>query len=150
MAEFLFPTLVFAPLVAPWVVVVVAVVLVLRACAYRRLPGGGWQLPSVSSCVLVAVMAGAAAYGAYAWGVMSGFFVLDPDQMCTVQGLPGDHIVTRWTLPVSARCVTPGGLESELVPGWVNPVVFLGLALFVSAVVAGTLAGARRRANQSA
>lgn len=143
MVEFLFMTLVFAPLVAPCVVVIAAVALALRAG--RRLPGRGWQLPGVSTCMLVAVMAGAAAYGAYAWGVMSGFFILDPDQMCAVDGLPGDHIVTRWRLPVSARCVTPGGLESELVPGWVNPVIFLGLALLVSAVVAGTLAGVRRR-----
>ncbi|MEV0170351.1 hypothetical protein AB0I00_04355 [Streptomyces sp. NPDC050803] len=89
-------------------------------------------------------MAGAAAFGAYAWGVMSGFYILDPDQMCAAQGVRGDHVVTRGTLPVSAQCVTSDGVGTELVPDWVNPVIFAGLALLVLSVMAGTLAGVRR------
>ncbi|MEU6325935.1 hypothetical protein ABZ851_01355 [Streptomyces sp. NPDC047049] len=143
MAELLFLILAVAPLVAPCVFVIAATALALRA--YRRLPGSGWHLPGVATCALVVVMAGAAALGAYAWGVMSGFYVLDPDQMCAALGAPGDHIVTRETLPVSAQCVTSDGVGTELVPGWVNPVVFLGLALFVSGFVMGILAGVRRR-----
>ncbi|MET8414044.1 hypothetical protein ABZV34_39545, partial [Streptomyces sp. NPDC005195] len=97
-----------------------------------------------------AVMAGAAACGAYAWGVMSGFYILDPDQMCAAKGVPGDHVVTREALPVSAQCVTSDGVGTELVPGWVNPVIFMGLTLVLLALVAGTLGGARRRLTPAA
>ncbi|SOE79928.1 hypothetical protein SAMN05446589_9033 [Streptomyces sp. OV198] len=127
----------------PRAFVVAAAPLVRRA--YKRLPGSGWHLPSVTTCALVAVMTGAAAFGAYAWGVMSGFYILDPDQMCAAQGVQGDHIVTRETLPVSAQCVTSDGVGTELVPGWVNPVIFMGLTLFILALATGTLAGVRRR-----
>ncbi|MEU0841837.1 hypothetical protein ABZ370_20545 [Streptomyces sp. NPDC005962] len=143
MAELLFLALVFAPLLAPFVFVIAAVGLVLRACLL--LPGSGWRLPGVTTCALAAVMGGSAAFGAYAWGVTRGFYLLDPDQLCTARGAQGDHIVTRGTLPVSARCVTSDGVGTELVPGWVNPVIFLGLTLFVLALVAGTHARARRR-----
>ncbi|MFG2529338.1 hypothetical protein [Streptomyces sp. NPDC048516] len=143
MAKLVFLILAFAPLLAPYVFVIAATVLGLRA--YRRLPGGGWHLPGASTSAWIAVMAGAAAFGAYAWGVMSGFYLLDPDQMCAAQGVRGDRIVTRETLPVSAQCVTSDGVGTELVPGWVNPVIFLGLTLLVFALVTGTLAGVRRR-----
>jgi hypothetical protein len=76
---------------------------------------------------------------------MSGFYILDPDQLCAARGLQGDHIVTRETLPVSAQCVTSDGVGTELVPGWVNPVIFMGLTLFVLAPVTGTAAEVRRR-----
>ncbi|MGW5636391.1 hypothetical protein [Streptomyces sp. NPDC003832] len=85
-------------------------------------------------------MGSAAAIGAYAWGVMSGFYILDPDQMCASKGAPGDHVVTRWTLPVSTQCVTSDGAGTELAPVWVNPVIFTGLALLILALAAGTLA----------
>ncbi|MCX4706157.1 hypothetical protein [Streptomyces sp. NBC_01373] len=143
MAGFLFLTLTFAPFLAPCVSVIAAVALARRA--YKRPPGSGWHLPSATTCALVAVMAGAAAFGAYAWGLMSGFYILDPDQLCASRGLQGDHIVTRETLPVSAQCVTSEGVGSELVPGWVNPVIFIGLTLFVLALATGSLAGVRRR-----
>ncbi|MGX9885326.1 hypothetical protein [Streptomyces sp. NPDC002276] len=114
-----------------------------RAC--HRLPvSGWWRLPSVGTCALVAVLAGSAALGAYTWGAMSGFYVLDPDQMCAAMGAAGDHVVTRMTLPVSSQCVTSGGVGTELVPGWVNPVVFLGLLLLVLALTTGTYTGVRR------
>ncbi|MCX4572349.1 DUF1616 domain-containing protein [Streptomyces sp. NBC_01571] len=143
MASLLFLFLALAPMLAPCVFLAAAVALARRA--HQRLPGGGWHLPSASTCALAAVMAGAAACGAYARGVMSGFYILDPDQMCAAKGVPGDHIVTRESLPVSAQCVTSGGVGTELVPGWVNPVIFLGITLFVAALVTGVLAGARRR-----
>ncbi|MEV6530038.1 hypothetical protein AB0M86_10670 [Streptomyces sp. NPDC051639] len=143
MASLVFLFLAFAPMLAPCVFVAAAVALARRA--HQRLPGGGWHLPSASTCALVALMAGAAVCGAYAWGVMSGFYILDPDQMCAAKGVPGDHVVTREALPVSAQCVTSDGVGTELVPGWVNPVIFLGLTLILLALVAGTLGGARRR-----
>ncbi|MCX4546155.1 hypothetical protein [Streptomyces sp. NBC_01565] len=142
MASLLFITLVFAPILAPCAFVAAAVALARRV--RRRLPGSGWHLPSVTTCALVAVMAGAAAFGAYAWGVMSGFYILDPDQMCAAWGVEGDHIVTRETLPVSAQCVTSDGMGTELVAGWVNPVIFTGLALLVLALMTGTVTGVRR------
>jgi hypothetical protein len=66
MASLLFLALTFAPILAPCVFVIAAAALALRA--YKRLPGSGWHLPSVTTCALVAVMAGTAAFGAYAWG----------------------------------------------------------------------------------
>jgi hypothetical protein len=112
--------------------------------AYHRLPVGAWHLPSVETCVLVAVMAGSAALGAYTWGAMSGFYILDPDQMCAAKGVQGDHVVTRMTLPVSSQCVTSDGVGTELVPDWVNPVIFMGLPLLALALATGTYAGVRR------
>ncbi|GHJ38393.1 hypothetical protein [Streptomyces sp. TS71-3] len=143
MASFLFLALAFGPFLAPFVIVVAAAVLAGRA--YKRPPGTGWHLPRISTCVWAAVMSGSAAFGAYAWGVMSGFYFLDPDQMCAARGAQGDHVVTRATLPVSAQCVTTGGVGTELVPGWVNPVIFIGLTLLTLAVVAGAFAGVWRR-----
>ncbi|MER7487619.1 hypothetical protein ABTY20_17240 [Streptomyces sp. NPDC126497] len=138
----LYLLLVLAPFLAPFVVLGAAVELVRRARA--GLPGSGWRRPGVTTCVLVAVLAGAAALGAHAWGVMSGFYVLDPDQLCAGRGAPGDRIVTRETPPVSVRCVTPDGRGTELVPGWVNPVVFTGLALCALALGTGALTVVRR------
>ncbi|MFJ8005075.1 hypothetical protein [Streptomyces fagopyri] len=71
--------------------------------------------------------------------------ILDPDHMRAAKGVPGDHVVTRETPPVSARCVTSDGVGTELAPGWVNPVISVGLALLVLALVPGTLAVVRRR-----
>ncbi|MFD5620972.1 hypothetical protein [Streptomyces yangpuensis] len=90
-------------------------------------------------------MAAALSFGAYSWGVMSGFYILDPDEACATLGAEGDHIVTRWTLPVSAQCVTKDGAGTELVSAWVNPVIFIGLTVFALALLAGVLAGLRRR-----
>jgi hypothetical protein len=136
-ATFVVLVLMLAPFVAPFVVVGAAVALVRRV--KRRAPGAGWHVPYVGAWGVVAVLAGAAALGAYAWGVMAGFSILDPDQMCAARGVAGDRIVTRMALPVSSQCVTEGGLGTELVPGWVNPVVYVGLALFLVAL--GTGAG---------
>ncbi|MGV9703097.1 hypothetical protein [Streptomyces sp. NPDC003483] len=101
------------------------------------------------SSALVVQLAGAAAVGAYAWGVRSGFYILDPDQMCAASGADGDHVVTRMTLPVSVQCVTDQGVGTELVPVWVNPVVFVGLAVCGLAVWAGVSAAIRRRADRA-
>ncbi|MEV0738343.1 hypothetical protein AB0I51_20745 [Streptomyces sp. NPDC050549] len=127
----------------PFVFGAAAVALGRRAC--HRQPGSGWwHLPSVETCVLVAVMAGSAALGAYTWGAMSGFYILDPDQMCAAKGVAGDHVVTRMTLPVSSQCVTSGGVGTELVPDWVNPVIFVGLPLLALALTTGTCMGVQR------
>jgi hypothetical protein len=143
MDDLLFFALVFGPFLAPCMVLGAAVALVRRVRKQQPVLVG--HLPSVATCALVAVLAGAAAYGAYSWGVLSGFYILDPDQMCASMGVPGDHVVTRWTLPVSAQCVTSDGVGTELAPGWVNPVIFTGLALVLLAFATGTLAVVRQR-----
>ncbi|MFC8536725.1 hypothetical protein ACFUJY_22715 [Streptomyces sp. NPDC057249] len=143
MADLLLFAVLFAPFLAPGVVLDAAIVFVLRVCKQRPILVG--RLPNLATSVLLAVMAGAAALGAYSWGVMSGFYILDPDQMCAAKGVPGDHIVTRWTLPVGAQCVTSDGVGTELAPGWVNPVIFAGLALLLLALITGFLAAVRRR-----
>lgn len=142
MDDLLFFGLLFGPFLAPCMGLGAAVALVRRVCKRQLLVG---HLPNVATCALVGVLAGAAAYGAYSWGAMSGFYILDPDQMCALKGVPGDHVVTRWTLPVSAQCVTSDGVGTELAPGWVNPVIFTGLALLLLAFATGALAVVRRR-----
>ncbi|MFD5648255.1 hypothetical protein [Streptomyces sp. NPDC127039] len=137
MASALFLVLTLAPLVMPFAVVGAAVALARRA--WVRLPGSGWHRPSGTTCALLAVIGGGTALGVYAWGVSRGFYLLDPDQMCAARGARGDYLVTRMMLPVSVRCVTEDGTGTELVPGWVNPVVAAGLLLFVLAVVEGTI-----------
>ncbi|MEV6200253.1 hypothetical protein AB0M64_09780 [Streptomyces sp. NPDC051771] len=143
MYEFLFLALVFGPFLAPSVALCAAVALAWRA--RDRRPVLAARLPRTATCVLVAVLGGAAAYGAYSWGVMSGFYILDPDQTCASKGARGDRIVTRWTLPLSTRCVTADGAGTELVPAWVNPVIFMGLALLPAALAAAILASRRKR-----
>ncbi|MFD8571066.1 hypothetical protein [Streptomyces sp. NPDC059639] len=125
----LFLALTFAPFVTPFLVAGAGAALAKRGYQRLRLGTLRWHPPSGRTCVLVLVMAGSAAFGAYAWGLMSGFYILDPDQMCAARGVSGDHVVTRAMLPVSSQCVTSAGEGTELVPGWVNPVVFVGLAL---------------------
>ncbi|MFF1299314.1 MULTISPECIES: hypothetical protein [unclassified Streptomyces] len=147
MAAFLFLALTLAPLVTPFVVAGAALALAKRA--YGRELGSGLRVPDAASCALVAVLGGAAAFGAYAYGVAQGFYILDPDQMCAAAGARGDHVVTRMALPVSVQCVTWTGEGSELVPGWVNPVVYGGLVLCVLAVGTAVFSGSRRRPAQS-
>jgi hypothetical protein len=143
--SFLFLALVLAPFLTPLVVAATALALAVRA--HRRETGSGRRLPSAGSCALVAVLAGAVAFGAYAVGVTSGFFVLDPDQMCAAEGAPGEYVVTRMTLPVSVQCVTDEGAGTELVPAWVNPAVFGGIALGASASVAAVTQRLRGTGN---
>ncbi|MFE5601309.1 hypothetical protein ACFQ8O_19240 [Streptomyces coelicoflavus] len=147
MANVLFPVLVLAPLVMPFAVVGAAVALARRARA--GVPAAGWHRPSGTTCALLAVLGGGTALGVYAWGLSRGFFVLDPDQMCASRGARGGHVVTHEALPVSVRCVTEDGTGTELVPGWVNPVVVAGLVLFVLAVVQGVLAVVRRPSGRT-
>ncbi|WP_216353450.1 hypothetical protein [Streptomyces sp. JHA26] len=144
----LFLILAFAPLLTPFVVLGTAGALAVRVWHWE--PESGLRVPSPASCALLAVLAGSAALGAYAYGVNQGFYILDPDQMCAAAGAAGDHVVTRMTLPVSAQCVTPEGVGTELVPGWVNPVVFTGLAVLVLAPTAAAVQALRDRSLRRA
>lgn len=147
MAVLLLLALTLAPLMTPFVVAGAALALAKRA--YDQGLGSGLRLPDATSCALVTLLAGAAAFGAYAYGVTRGFYILDPDQMCAAAGARGDHVITRPTLPVSVQCVTWKGEGTELVPGWVNPVVYGGLALCLLALGTAIASGLRRRTSQS-
>ncbi|MBE1597473.1 hypothetical protein [Streptomyces stelliscabiei] len=141
MESFLFLVLALAPFLAPLVVAATASALAVRA--HRREKGGGRRLPDAGSCALLAVLAAAIALGVYGVGVMSGFYILDPEQMCAAAGAPGDYVVTRTTLPVSAQCVTEKGVGTELVPDWVNPTVYGGITLGTLALGAAVFQGRR-------
>ncbi|WP_284580244.1 hypothetical protein [Streptomyces sp. 2P-4] len=142
MKNFLFPAVLCAPVLVPCVILGAVALLVRRARDQRPTAG---RTPGAATCALVAAIAAAVSFGAYSRGVMSGFYILDPDQMCAAQGVRGDRIVTRWTLPVSAQCVTRGGVGTELVPTWVNPVVVTGLVLFLLALLTGAASAVRQR-----
>ncbi len=134
----LYLAVLFAPIVTPFVALGAAAALVRRARA--RVPGSGWP-PGGGTCALVLLLAGSVAFGAYAWGVMSGP-LLDPGQWCSAQGVAGDRVVTRMSLPVSVRCVTSDGHGTEMVGSWINPTVCTGLA--VAALAVGAWAAALR------
>ncbi|WP_217253279.1 hypothetical protein [Streptomyces sp. AC602_WCS936] len=139
---FLWLILALAAPVTPFAVVGAAVVLAWRLRAGLRREG--WHRPSGTTCAQLAFLGGAAALGAYGHGAARGYYILDPDQLCASYGVQGEDIVTRLTLTVSVRCVTGDGAGTEVVPGWVNPVVLAGLTLLVLAV-AEAIHGAVRR-----
>ncbi|MFD9112473.1 hypothetical protein [Streptomyces bottropensis] len=142
MGSFLFLVLALAPFLAPSVVAATTSALAVRA--HGREKGGGRRLPDAGSCALLAVPAAASALGAYGVGVMSGFYILGPEQMCAAAGAPGDHAVTRTAPPVGARCVTEQGIGTELVPDRVNPTVYGGITLGTLALGAAVFRGRRR------
>lgn len=58
-------------------------------------------------------------------GIVAGdFTVLRPEQVC------GDQVtrLSQHLIPLSNRCIFANGTTRELVPAWVNPVVFVSLA----------------------
>ncbi|MER6161004.1 hypothetical protein ABT147_36695 [Streptomyces sp. NPDC001868] len=146
MASFIVFALVLAPFLAPLVFAAVTVNRTVRAHD-RRTGGERRHLPDTGTCALVAVIGGVTALGAYAGGVLSGFYLLDPEQLCTASGAPGRYVVTQLTLPLSVRCVTEEGTGTELVPGWVNPVVFTGATL--CALALGTAITRALRASRA-
>ncbi|WP_018548387.1 hypothetical protein [Streptomyces sp. LaPpAH-108] len=138
-------TSVFAPFLMPCLAVPLAFALAVRA--YTGSWGSAWYAPDPGPSVLMVLLAVATAFGLYGYGVGFGFYVLDPDQMCAALGVRGDTIVTDLGLPVSARCVTDSGVATELVPFWVNPLIYMSLAGGVVAAGAGLAAAWRRRGD---
>ncbi|MET8814015.1 hypothetical protein ABZW47_18620 [Streptomyces sp. NPDC004549] len=133
----------FAPFLMPCLALPLTFTLAVRA--YTGSWGRAWYAPDPGPCALTVLLAASTAYGAYGYGVGRGYYLLDPDQMCAAMGVPGDGIVTDLGLPVSARCVTDSGVATELVPFWVNPLVYGSLAVSVVAATAGMVAAWRRR-----
>ncbi|NEB94997.1 hypothetical protein G3I21_25500 [Streptomyces bauhiniae] len=111
--------------------------------------GRAWYAPDTAPCFLLALMTASTAFGLFGFGVACGFYILDPDQMCAAKGVPGDMIVTHETLPVSAQCVTGAGAATELVPFWVNPMIYLCLLVCAVAIGAGVTSVACRKPARS-
>ncbi|MEU6817570.1 hypothetical protein [Streptomyces sp. NPDC046860] len=132
-----------APVLMPCVAVPAAVTLWVRIRTGTW--GRAWYAPDRAPGFLLALMTAATAFGLFGYGVWCGFYWLDPDQMCAAQGVSGDMIVTHEALPVSARCVTEAGAATELVPFWVNPMIYLCLTVCAPAAGAGAAAVLRRK-----
>jgi hypothetical protein len=134
------------PLFGPLVPVCVDATLRLRARdAGDASPGG---LPGWARWALAMPVAAAVGFAAYLKGVTSGFSWLD-DDYCGRHGLAGGHVAVHAGVPVSVRCVVSVGQRGyELVPGWVNPVLFAAIAVYVlacGAAVVSAVRGARSR-----
>ncbi|WP_212998135.1 hypothetical protein [Winogradskya consettensis] len=106
-------------------------------------------LGSLTTIVLTALIYAAATY---AWGMLSGFGALDPAETCAsaagfYSGTPGPPD-DRWTgiaenaLPIARTCSWSDGTRFELVPWWVNPLLFAWLTIAVAALPAGLAARA--------
>ncbi|GAA2525732.1 hypothetical protein [Winogradskya humida] len=87
--------------------------------------------------------------------MLSGFGALDPGEMCAsaagfYSGTPGPPD-DRWTgmvergLPIGRTCVWSDGTRFELVPWWVNPLLFAWLTTAVAALPADLAASALDR-----
>ncbi|WP_406210123.1 hypothetical protein OH807_40065 [Kitasatospora sp. NBC_01560] len=130
------------------------VAVALLAAPFALLVGGGWLL-----CRLLATrrwaellrMPGAVALGAagvagcaYARGLFA-IPGLDSSEACALLG-HGDSIGQERLFPISEQCVVRGADSGvELVPGWVNPVVVIGLLVAVVAVAASAVQWTGRR-----
>ncbi|MEU9401613.1 hypothetical protein [Streptomyces sp. NPDC048242] len=132
----------FAPFTMPGLAALSVFLLAVRI--RRHGWGEAWYAPDLVPCGLLVLLASATAFGAYGYGVGRGFYLLDPDQKCAAMGLRGDDIVTHLALPVGAECVTDNGVATELVPSWVNPLVYVSLAAAAVAATAWVAAWLRR------
>ncbi|WP_152627107.1 hypothetical protein [Streptacidiphilus melanogenes] len=138
----MFMALLSSPLAAPAVFLTAAAALLVRWARGRRRRR---RPPGAMTWALVAVMAAAAVYGAYGWGLLAGNTWQEPDELCAMHGVPTSAIVTRETLPVSVRCVASDGHAAELVPSWVNPTIYAGLAVLAVAILLGARSWAKDR-----
>ncbi|MDP9819408.1 hypothetical protein [Spirilliplanes yamanashiensis] len=142
------------PLVAAAAVVLLSPALVIAGRVLWQVVRRRRPLPGVllGPGLLAGVALTALGYAAvvYAIGFLSGFYVLDPDQMCAAaagfySGRPGPPD-SSWTgidyghLPLRRTCRWAGGTTHELVPGWVNPLWSALLAVAWAALLARPLA----------
>ncbi|WP_405140088.1 hypothetical protein OG589_24940 [Sphaerisporangium sp. NBC_01403] len=149
MAEFLICCLLLAPLVF----LVLAVRLALRVVrAVRRgRPPTPAQALSPKPLLELAAMSFLGTALCWAAGIGSGFYILDPDQMC---GMAAGRafsafrtIETQASFPVRQICRWTDGSGYDLVPAWVNPAIALFFAAFLASLLA-CLAGLILRRRQ--
>lgn len=80
----------------------------------------------------------------YAFGLSTGFYILDPDQMCA--SAAGHDPAGAWAgldfsaFPLRNTCRWNDGTTYELVPGWVNPLSYALLAVAWIALLARPVA----------
>jgi hypothetical protein len=106
----------------------------------------------LSPGVLISTAVTFVAYAAivYAIGFFSGFYFLDPDEMCATRagfytGTSGPpdiafHGIDQSLFPLYQTCRWADGTTYELVPPWVNPSFFTFLAVAWLALLARPLA----------
>ncbi|MFI5839977.1 hypothetical protein ACIA8K_09735 [Catenuloplanes sp. NPDC051500] len=143
------------------IVALVAVILILaspllllaghvrRQVRRRGLTVTGALLAPGTLVAIVLISLGYAA-GTYGVGALSSSFTLDAGEMCAsaagfYSGTPGPAdelwtgIATR-DLPVERTCVWSDGTRFELVPWWVNPLLFTWLAVAAGVTLAAPAA----------
>ncbi|GII31099.1 hypothetical protein Pmi06nite_45410 [Planotetraspora mira] len=141
---------------APFVFLLLAIRLswrAVRALKRRRLPGPTHD-SSLKAAIEVAAMSVIGAGLCWTAGVGSGFYLLDPDEICDRSRLSGSaagsDVVTieeHLSLPVRQTCVWADGTRYDLVPSWVNPMIavfLVVLALSLVVCVAGLVTHRRR------
>jgi hypothetical protein len=143
MFELLAVSLLFLPLAAPAFLLVAAGVVVhtvvVTARGRRPRPTALWaRLAVVALCVGLAVYGMGLLFGGVMW-------MSQPEDLCLVSGLSysGSHGTTSmW--PLHNPVCEDGGVPVDLVPGYVNPVVYAAIGLFVVSV-AGVVVSRRRQ-----
>jgi hypothetical protein len=134
MLELLFLVLLFLPLLAP-VAAVAAIgllvhIVVVRVRGQQQRARVVWaKLAVIGACVALAT------YGA---GLFSGglLYLADPEDLCMIAG-PGYSYSSAPSslLPLhNPKCIYEGQ-RIDLVPAFVNPVFFISVSLFITAVV---------------
>ncbi|GGL14364.1 hypothetical protein Sme01_06590 [Sphaerisporangium melleum] len=133
-------------LVAPLVFLVLAIRLVLRGVRtlLRGRPPSAAEVLAAKPLAELAAMSALGVALCWAWGIGSGIYVLDPDQMCAAAAAPAEvyahgefvRVATHYGFPVAATCLWDGGTAYDLVPPWVNPMIVLFALTLVAALLA--------------
>ncbi|NRQ39971.1 hypothetical protein HII36_50315 [Nonomuraea sp. NN258] len=82
----------------------------------------------------------------YGYGLWSGWFLqlVPTSEFCVSK--PLDDPATSWSLfPLRHLCHWRDGTSSDLVPGYINPLIYLSIVGVVIEIVMGVRAIARRR-----
>ncbi|GAA4591971.1 hypothetical protein GCM10023194_52650 [Planotetraspora phitsanulokensis] len=146
MFEFLLVPLLFLPLAAPAFLLVAAGVVVhtvvVTARGRRPRPAALWaRLAVVVLCVGLAVYGMGLLFGGVMW-------MSQPEDLCLVSGLSysgSPEPASMW--PLHNPACEEGGVPVDLVPGYVNPVVYAAIGLFVASVAGMVVSRRRQRRN---
>jgi hypothetical protein len=143
MYESLAVFLLFLPIAAPGFLLVAAGVIVqtviVTARGRRPQPAALWaRLSAIALCVGLAVYGIGMLFGGVMW-------MSQPDDLCLVSGLSysgSGGTSSLW--PLHNLACESGGVPVDLVPRYVNPVVYAAIVLFVAGV-AGVVVSQRRQ-----
>ncbi|GII28555.1 hypothetical protein [Planotetraspora mira] len=144
MLEALFFFLIILPLLSP-VLLIVAAGLVVHTVVVttrgrRPRTAALWaRLTAISLCV------GLAVYGIGLW-VGNLMWMSDPDDLCHMSGLSySDSPEPSSMWPLHNHTCASGGVPVDLVPAYVNPVLYAAIGLFVVGVAGWVVSRLRRR-----